>query len=279
MAKPTRSLVEHTDDVVRAFRALFGTPEAPTHLTGRWLAFFRLTEADQRPFLRNTLMACLVHDWGKANTGFANMLARTGAQTVRHEFVSALIMTQPQVWSWLESAQDVDLSLVLGAVAGHHLKAAEPQKKLRSDPGQFGATQKDSHDADFSLTWHHPRIREQLDTLVEEFAIDKTKPEGVPLRWSIELPPGQKRANVRDEGKKACKLIHRLRDDIEDEPASPRARMLRAVRSALIAADSAGSGLFRTHEEAERTDDVHRHIESWIAESFDPEASLDEAKV
>ena len=76
-----------------------------------------------------------------------------------------------------------------------------------------------------------------------------------------------------------CKLINRFREDIEDEPASPRARMLRAVRSALIAADSAGSALFRTHEESDRTDDVHRHIQSWIAESFDPDASLDEARV
>src|SRR3954470_11524354 len=126
MAKPTRSLVEHTADVVVAFEALFGTPEVPTHLTRRWLAFFKLTEADQGRFLRNTLLACLVHDWGKANTGFARMLTRTTSQTVRHEVVSVLIMTQPQVWRWLGTAKEVDLTLVLAAVAGHHLKAAEP---------------------------------------------------------------------------------------------------------------------------------------------------------
>ena len=55
--------------------------------------------------------------------------------------------------------------------------------------------------------------------------------------------------------------------------------MLRAVRSALIAADSAGSGLFRTHEESGRTGDVRDHIRRWIADAFDPAASLDEAKV
>src|SRR3954447_8192978 len=104
MAKPTRSLVEHTADVVTAFTALFGTWEKPTDFTRRWLAFFRLTEDDLRPFLRNGLLACLVHDWGKANSGFAAMLTRTGDQAFRHEVISALIMTHPQVWRWLESA-------------------------------------------------------------------------------------------------------------------------------------------------------------------------------
>ena len=51
-----------------------------------------------QPFLRNGLLSCLVHDWGKANSGFAAMLARIGDQTARHEVVSALIMTQPRVW-------------------------------------------------------------------------------------------------------------------------------------------------------------------------------------
>ena len=67
------------------------------------------------------------------------MLARTAAQTVRHEVVSALIMTQPQVWRWLESAEGVDLPLVLAAVAGHHLKAARPEGF--ADAREFGATQ------------------------------------------------------------------------------------------------------------------------------------------
>ena len=75
-----------------AFQSLFGSPEAPTDFTRRWLAFFRLGEADLLPFLRNARLSCRVHDWGKANTGFASMLAKTGVQTVRHEVVSALIL-------------------------------------------------------------------------------------------------------------------------------------------------------------------------------------------
>ena len=276
LAKPTRSLVEHTDDVVTALRALFGVPGDPTDLARRWLAFFRLNETDLGEFLRNSLMACLVHDWGKANTGFAGMLLKKSVQTVRHEVVSALIITQPQVWRWLEAAGSVDIPLVLAAVAGHHLKAAEPA--AWDDPSQFGASQRGSHDADFALTWNHPRIREQLVALGAQFAIDETIPDELPTAWSLGRP-GPGRVDYRAERKRTCTLLRRFHEEIEDEPTSIRARMLRAVRSALIAADSAGSALFRTHGESGRSDDVQDHIRSWITEAFDPVARLDAAKI
>ena len=276
MAKPSRSLVDHTDDVATAFVALFGTEANPNAFTRRWLAFFRLGEADLRPFLRNGLMACWVHDWGKANTGFGGMLAGTAAQTVRHEVVSALIMTQPQVWRWLESAGQVDLPLVLAAVAGHHLKAALPEGF--GEAQQFGATQAGSLDADFALTWHHPKIREQLAQLAKEFGIEGALPEGVPREWSVRRTRPNA-ADYRTERDRACKRIEQFHDDVEDDHASSRSMMLRAVRSALIAADSAGSALFRTHEETGRTDAVRDHIRCWIAAAFDPAESLDETKV
>lgn len=276
MAKPTRSLVQHTADVVAAFEALFGPPGRPTDLTARWLEFFRLEKADGEAFLSNGLLSCWVHDWGKANTGFAGMLAGTAAQTARHEVVSALIITQPQVWRWLEGGRGIDLTLVLSAVAGHHLKAAMPEGG--ANPREFGATQCDSLDADFALTWHHPAIRGQLAEMGRTFGLADDLPAGIARLWSVSNP-GPGRAGYRDECKRANKLINRLRDEIEDDPASPRARMLRAVRSALIAADSAGSALFRTHDESGRTGDVRDHIRSWITEAFDPAGRLDAAKI
>lgn len=276
MAKPKRSLVDHTADVVAAFEALFGTWESPTGLTRRWLAFFRLAEADAEPFLRNGLLACLVHDWGKANTGFAAMLAKKGVQTVRHEVVSALIMTEPPVWRWLGSAKRVDLPLVLAAVAGHHLKAAEPEGFC--DVRQFGATQNGSLDQDFSLTWNHPRVREQLSALAARFGIEEDLPEGVTEHWRVkDRRPG--RGDYRAGRDRVRNKIDDFREEIEDGPASSRARMLRAVRSALIAADSAGSALSRSHEETGHTDDVRPFLRRWIADAFDPAASLDEAKI
>ena len=276
MAKPTRSLVDHTTDVVTAFTALFGTGQNPTPFTRQWLAFFRLSEPDLRAFLRNGLLSCLVHDWGKANTGFAAMLTRTGAQTFRHEVITVLIMTQPQVWSWLGSAEGIDLPLVLGVVAGHHLKAAEPQGF--EDARQFGARQAGALGADFALTWNHPKVRDQINNLAEAFEIDAALPEGVPRDWAVKRPRPNA-ASYALERDRAIRLIESLHEEIEDEPASNRSRMLRAVRSALIAADSAGSGLFRTHEESGHVGDARDHIRQWVTKAFDPDASLDEAKV
>ena len=276
MAKPSRSLVDHTADVVTAFVALFGTPETPTHLARRWVAFFKLSGGDLGAFLRNALLACFVHDWGKANTGFTQMLEKKGAQTARHEVVSALIMVQPQVWRWLDSIEGVDLPLVLAAVAGHHLKAAEPEGWW--DAREFGAEQKGSLGADLALTWDHPKIRAQLASLADDFGIDGALPGGVPKVWSVKRPRPNA-ASYTDERGRACKMIASFHEDTEDDHASGRSRLLRAVRSALIAADSVGSGLFRTYEESGRTDEVRHHIRRWIADAFDPDASLDEAKV
>jgi CRISPR-associated endonuclease/helicase Cas3 len=276
MAKPSRSLVDHTADVVTAFVSLFGTDENPSELTRRWLAFFRLLEPDRHSFLRNGLLACLVHDWGKANSGFAGMLSRKAVQAVRHEVVSALIMTQPQVWRWLESASGVDLPLVLAAVAGHHLKAAEPEGWR--DAKQFGTEQAGATHSDFTLSWNHPKIRDQIASFAEEFGIEGPLPDGVLENWSSGKR-GPNTAHYPTERDRACKHIKQFLGEIEDDHASNRSRMLRAVRSALIAADSAGSALFRTHGESGRTDDVRHHIRRWIAEAFDPVESLDEAKV
>jgi CRISPR-associated endonuclease/helicase Cas3 len=276
MAKPTRSLVDHTDDVVTACLALFGTWEHPTGFARRWLTFFRLSEAQVRPFLRNGLLACLVHDWGKANTGFAGMLAGTAAQTARHEVVSVLIMMQEQVWSWLGSAEKVDLPLVLAAVAGHHLKAADPG--TFEDVREFGAIQDRLFGSVFALTWDHPRIREQLASLAERFDIDRTIPGGVARVWAVK-PTRAGVASYKDERNRAIRAIRSFHKEIADAPDSDRARMLRAVRSALIAADSAGSALFRTHGETGRPGDVRDHIRRWIGDAFDPSGNLSAEKV
>ncbi len=276
MAKPNRTLIEHTDDVVVAFRSMFGSEENPTELARRWLVFFRLGETDLRSFLRNGLLSCRVHDWGKANTGFTAMLFRTGVQSVRHEVISALILTQPSMWAWLEGIEGIDLPLVLAAVAGHHFKAAEPESW--ENPAEFGTIQPDAPEV-FALTWPHPKVRAEVDALAQEFGISGPIPDDVPSIWRVGRPRPDA-ADYKKEGRKrACRLLNGLRDEIQGRPAESRSRMLRALRSALIAADSAGSALFRTHDEAGGGGDVRDHIRNWIAEAFEPEKRLDEARI
>jgi CRISPR-associated endonuclease/helicase Cas3 len=267
MAKPNRTLVEHTDDVVKAFDVLFGNPGRPAELTSHWLRFFRLSDADQAEFLRTTRLACFVHDWGKANEGFAAMLSRDGEQAVRHEVISALLLNRPEVMSWLGTIRGVDLDVVLGAVAGHHLKAADPG--CAGDNPPFGAAQKGAEEVRFDLTWNHPSIRQHLAELADAFDLS-TRPRGpVPERWR----DGKAGAGVVDYGKerkKLCSRLDNLFDEVQAEPTGRRARLLRAIRSALIAADSAGSGLFRTHAEANEREPIHDHMGAWLELAFDP---------
>ena len=275
MAKPNRTLVEHTDDVISAFVTLFGTPGRPAELTSEWLRFFRLAEGDRDEFLRTTLLACYVHDWGKANEGFAAMLFRTGPQTVRHEVISALLLNRPEIASWLHGVQGVDQEIVMGAVAGHHLKAADPGGG--GDDAPFGAAQRGAVEVCFDLTWNHPAIRKQLTVLAGAFGL-APPPGPIPQKWVS----GKVGNEVIDYGKERKKLIGRL-DDLFDEvnqkPTGRRARLLRAVRSALIAADSAGSGLFRTHAEAKEKEEVHDYMKAWLELAFDPAKRMDAIRV
>ena len=272
MAKPNRTLVEHTDDVVAAFGTLFGTPGRPTELTSHWLRFFRLAEADRDEFLRTALLACFVHDWGKANEGFAAMLFRTGQQTVRHEVISTLLLNQPQVESWLRGIRGVDREIVLGAVAGHHLKAADPRGA--GDDARFGSAQRGAVEVRFKLTWNHTSIQRHLATLADLFGLTPPPTESVPDRWAT----GKGGVGVVDYGKerkKICRRLDDLFDEVNQEPSGRRARLLRAVRSALIAADSAGSGLFRTHAEAKEKELVGDYMQAWLDLAFDPGKRMD----
>ena len=276
MAKPNRTLVEHTNDVVAAFDVLFGIPGQPAELTAHWLRFFRLPERDHDEFLRTTRLACFVHDWGKANAGFAAMLFRTGQQAVRHEVVSALLLNRPEVVSWLGGTRGVDQDVVLAAVVGHHLKAADPAGG--GDDARFGAAQKGAVEVRFDLTWNHPAIRRHLADLAEAFDLAPPPSRPVAERWAT----GKAGASVVDyvkERKKLCDRLDDLFEEVQAEPAGRRARLLRAIRSALIAADSAGSGLFRTHAEANEHEPVHDHMGAWLQLAFDPDKRMNEVSI
>ena len=89
--------------------------------------FFKLDESQNEPFLIHLRVAALFHDIGKANQDFqAAMMARGfKAQSLRHEHLSALLLCEPVVSSWLRSNPDIDQDIITAAVLSHHLKAAE----------------------------------------------------------------------------------------------------------------------------------------------------------
>jgi CRISPR-associated endonuclease/helicase Cas3 len=225
-----KTLVDHTRDVVDAATALFGTREVPTRLGRAWLRFFRLDpDADRVAFLENLLAACLLHDWGKANSDMQGILAgRNGGQLFRHEHLSVLMLGYEGVDRWVRQRKDIDWDVVLAAVGSHHLRFSD--KTFAEEV--LGET--------VHVRVDHLDFRDQLVPLVA----GRLGLEGAPAfpaqkHWGFVEDPENTfdPSNLRDQLKDG--RLHRLN-------MGGDARMLNAVRAALIAADAAGSELPRT---------------------------------
>jgi CRISPR-associated endonuclease/helicase Cas3 len=247
-----KTLVDHTRDVVDAAVALFGTREMQTRLGGEWLRFFRLDpDSDRVAFLANLLAACLFHDWGKANSGMQDVLAGgPGPQLFRHEHLSVLLLAAEGVDKWVRQRADIDWDVVLAAVGSHHLKFGD-QEFAEEVPDEAVQVYVDHDDFRNRLL---PLISERLGLI------------GSPSF------PRQRHWGFVDEPRAAFNPSN-LREELKDGRLRRRnmggdARMLNAVRAALIVADAAGSGLPRTGRQID-----------WIRSQFSETPTCDAATV
>ena len=172
--RPGRSLVGHSCDVIEAFEALFGTACKPTELASHWASFFGLR--DIVAFVLNGLAAAADHDWGKTGDGFQAMLRHQGRQLLRHEQVSAILLTLPDVWDWLGGNDDLDRPLILSAVVCHHLKARDVE---------FGQPQAEA-DTLMRLRWEDEEFQLHLSEIAPKLSLAKPVPQAVPRIWSFE---------------------------------------------------------------------------------------------
>ena len=226
---PEKTLVAHTCDVVEAAEALFGAANVQTRLGREWLRFFRLGPlADWAQFHANLLATCLFHDWGKANDGMQGILRTgSGSQLFRHEHLSVLMLGFAGVDRWVRQRNDIDWDVVLAAVGSHHLKFSD--QSFAPDDGQGTAVR---------VRVDHDDFRGALVTLAADRLGLSDKPTFPSQRYwgfaddGATFDPTELREGLKDG------RLRRLRDR--------DARMLNAVRAALIAADAAGSGLPRT---------------------------------
>ncbi len=242
-----KNLSGHVLDDLTAFEALFGTRDQPSTLTCNWLRFFRLPPEQYAAFWSNTIAAIALHDLGKANDGFQNAVQGRGQQVIRHEHLSAFALANPAVEEWLGTIQGLDTDLVLSAVIGHHLKAG---------PGDIGQSLGDRQLLRFM--GEHAEVRAIFDLLGERLAVPAPLFEW-PALWGYSqdcesLPDHTDRLSCRLD-----RLERALRKD------ELRNRLLRAVRSAVIVADSAGSGFAREGYD----------IPAWLAQLFHDDNCLD----
>ncbi len=198
---------------------------------------------------------------GKANSGFQGMLLRKGQQVIRHEHLSALLLCLPEVRSWLEG-QGVDFGMLLSAVLCHHLKVAQNNVDFAAPlpPAEL-----------FNFMVYGEGVHEHLCLATEFLGVTPPCPE-VPEQWNVkqlhcEAIDQYGETPLTSLYSSAARTLRRFRKMLSKD--TPRRNLLQAVRSALIIADSAGSGLMRES----------KPLKAWLKAAFSPTRLLDREAV
>jgi CRISPR-associated endonuclease/helicase Cas3 len=241
--KPPKTLVDHTSDVIATVGFLYGTKDCPTRLAREWLRFFRLESEEYSRFLTNTLAAAAFHDIGKANDGFQKVVTHKGDQSIRHEHLSGLLLSLPDFRAWLRHNPVLDCDIVLASVISHHLKV---------DPAQWG--QPLGLATTFRVLADNSDFAGLLDVIGSALYLPIPFQPEIPRIWSFQPTAyGFHFADLLEEAKRNA---HRFGREIQKE--TKRSTLLLAVKAALLAADSAGSGVVR----------LGYDLENWTKSAF-----------
>ena len=238
------TIEQHLTDTKDAALAIF-----KGRILFNWCRFFRVK--DTKKFLLHLKIAALFHDIGKANPEFeAAVHKKLKQQTLRHEWLSALILHLPSVRSWLASSKlDLDLEVITAAVLSHHLKASyQDWGKPRTLVKQV------------ELFLHHPEITNILQKIAEIAEIEGL-PDVLPDKWSEnDSLWKQVYLDAADTGEDFGLDI---RDNVE------RRSLLLAVKAGLMAADSVASAMFRENKPLEEWVDETLHVPAITAEELE----------
>lgn len=218
------TLEQHLNDTETAVLAIF-----KHRILKNWCRFFKVKNEEK--FLKHLQIAALFHDIGKANAEFDMLVQgqKKFKQTLRHEWISALILHVPNVRKWLEPS-GLDLEVITAAVLCHHLQAS-PKKTGFVDA--FGKPRTLVKEVQLYLD------NSQVQKIFKKIG------EIAQLNGYLDLP------NTWISGDKFWELVYinvidtadNLDCELEDEP--DRRSLLLAVKAGLINADSVASAIFR----------------------------------
>jgi CRISPR-associated endonuclease/helicase Cas3 len=194
------------------------------------------------------LLAAAVHDLGKANDHFQEMVRwRRDRQGLRHEWVTLLILWETPVGGWLKAAvggNETDWQIVQWAIAGHHPAYNRPSPPRLAVEGAGSR---------LLILAEHDDFKECLRGLGTWFRLGEVPclSASVPIRLA---GPGNAFARIAEWYRQANAVFERL-------PAEDR-RLVAAVKNTLIAADVAGSALPKEVPD-------ERQRATWVARTFD----------
>lgn len=181
---------------------------------------------EQAGTLRRSLQAAAwLHDLGKASSSFQAAIESRAFQVIRHEHLSALLLANPPLSTWLQSLPELDSHCVLAAVAGHHLKASSESFAVPTQEGPFG----------IKLMLDHVDCIRIFESLCRTLECGQPSDFSSRVFWTGDQV-FQMRAQYRQ-------LAMRTKRSLCEDDLSKR--LMAAVRAALIAADAAGSALLR----------------------------------
>lgn len=239
------TLLDHSVQVEGAIDLIF--PET-SRWRSAWMRFFKIPRSRRDGYWKCLRAAALLHDIGKANEDFQRAVQVSGsAQSIRHEHLSALVLSLPQFRQWL-TCSDIDPDLVIAAVLSHHIKASvasnHPYKWCQS------------HGRDtVRLLFSHPDFRCLLNLGAERLGLGT--PPSVP--WDVWCTSGAWE-QVWLEGRQHAV---RLRQCIK---SPERMNELAALKAGLIACDALASGSVREG----------KTMQEWVARAHQGAISPDE---
>jgi CRISPR-associated endonuclease/helicase Cas3 len=261
-------LTNHIQDVARAVNSLL---EVAGPDIGR---FFMLDARSMEQVRVTALLAALWHDIGKANDGFQRAVKDNlkGVQQIRHEHLSAILMSLEEVRAWLCKSRAIDdndksraiddnvFQLARLVVAGHHLQLLNQERREERVKCSPFAEPLTGDGNGFTVLSTNDDFYQLLENMCKDpFNLSQER-FSIPTSWHFTLG---------GSGESVRKWRDKLKDEFEEfELELTRdetlRRLLMASRTVLIASDAAASGLRRVDEKQ----DENWSSASWIEDTL-----------
>ncbi|MEO0969576.1 MAG: CRISPR-associated helicase Cas3' [Cyanobacteria bacterium J06639_18] len=203
-------------------------------------------------FATTVRLGAYLHDWGKANRHFQEMVylktlekssvpkhkdyrerilreRQSDRQMLRHEVISGILALQvPSFREWLEKCPNTNLIIAVWAAMGHHLKIG-----LGKDGKPSGAIAKihSGTGDELEIYTGHSDFKAVLKMGRQALGLPKELPEVPTKIWT------------KDKLEIALKKLHKEFIEFESQLDWEQQKFIAAVKATVIAADLAGSAL------------------------------------
>jgi CRISPR-associated endonuclease/helicase Cas3 len=217
-----------------------------------------LPEIDLEYFHNTVRLGAYLHDWGKANQHFQEMVylksldpklldqknrqyrkriqesskEHGDRQMIRHEIISGILaLGVPSIRQWLEKAPNTDLIAAVWAAMGHHLKIGLDKYKK---PSGCITEIIDITGENLEIYTHHPDFNTILK-IGQKIGLPTDLPELPEETWT--------KSQIQEQLKALRKEFIDIQESIKEQKNWQRQKFIAAVKATVIAADLAGSAL------------------------------------